>query len=304
MLCISRVARINDTERFADGRHKFYLEYRCNRPCIENSRYCKHCSNKDPLAPHQFFMSYEHGDINQPITEKSHIFGGKWYEEAVKKYGAPAPEIIEFALQFQHEARKGFEFLQESTEETHKEETLTTDKEMPRAKATDSEKPKRTRKPKVSEQSIIEVDTVATEKPEETTKPKRTRKPKTTLAETDTKEADTSSPVKKPISRKKPAVAPIVNPNPVIVPPQMFHQEVSLPTHLETEIEEIDTDGYEIEYVKLTLFEVGNATYFRDSSKNKLYKKIKEKGIGSYIGRWNPDTESIVTDIPDSDDEN
>ena len=67
--------------------------------------------------------------------------------------------------------------------------------------------------------------------------------------------------------------------------------------------QEIESEGFSIEYIKLSVFEVGQATYFRDSSKNKLYKKIKEKGIGNYVGRWNPDTESIITDIPDSDEE-
>jgi hypothetical protein len=84
---------------------------------------------------------------------------------------------------------------------------------------------------------------------------------------------------------------------------QMVHKEVSLPTHIESKLEEIDSEGFSIEYIKLSVFEVGQATYFRDSSKNKLYKKIKEKGIGNYVGRWNPDTESIITDIPDSDEE-
>ena len=86
--------------------------------------------------------------------------------------------------------------------------------------------------------------------------------------------------------------------------PQLVHKEVSLPTHIETKLEEVDIDGYKIEYVKLAVFEVGQATYFRDSVKNKLYKKIKERGIGAYIGRWNPDTDSIIADIPDSDNEN
>jgi hypothetical protein len=30
---------------------------------------------------------------------------------------------------------------------------------------------------------------------------------------------------------------------------------------------------------------------------------MKDK-IGPYVGRWNPDTDSVLTDIPDSDDEN
>lgn len=305
MLCVSRVARINNTERFADGKHVFYLEYRCNRPCIENNKYCKHCSRKDPAAPHQFFMSFEHGDVNQPITEKSHIFGGKWYIEAVKKYGAPPPEIIEFALQFQQEARKGFDTIitmpSQIDDEIHKEDLQSTAKEMPRAKkeetaVSDQVKPKRTRKPKVAPPNESATDKVETESQ---IKPvKRTRKPKAVNTETVTaitKEETTIKPKK---------VTSPVEPQPLILPNQMKHQEVVLPTYMETTIEEINTDDYEIEYVTLSIFEVGQATYLRDCLKNKLYKKIKDKGVGAYIGRWNPDTESIITDIPDSDDEN
>jgi hypothetical protein len=85
--------------------------------------------------------------------------------------------------------------------------------------------------------------------------------------------------------------------------PSMVQKEVVLPTHMEQEREEVDTDGFEIEYVKLSVFSLGDATYFRDSKKNKLYKKIKEKTIGSYVGRYDPSTETVHTDVPDSDDE-
>jgi hypothetical protein len=51
------------------------------------------------------------------------------------------------------------------------------------------------------------------------------------------------------------------------------------------------------------VFSLGDATYFRDSKKNKLYKKIKEKTIGCYVGRYDPATETVHTDVPDSDDE-
>ena len=83
----------------------------------------------------------------------------------------------------------------------------------------------------------------------------------------------------------------------------MIQKEVVLPTHMEQDREEVDTDGFEIEYVKLSIFSIGDTTYFRDSKKNKLYKKIKDKTIGSYVGRYDPVSETIHTDVPDSDDE-
>jgi hypothetical protein len=67
-------------------------------------------------------------------------------------------------------------------------------------------------------------------------------------------------------------------------------------------MEEVDSSGYSIEYIKLTVFDANGTSYFRDAIKNKLYKKVKDK-IGVYVGRWNPDTDSIIADIPDSDEE-
>ena len=83
---------------------------------------------------------------------------------------------------------------------------------------------------------------------------------------------------------------------------KMIEKEVVLPTHLE-EREEVDTDGFEIEYVKLSMFSLNDVSYFRDSKKNKLYKKIKEKTIGTYVGRYDPLTETIDHEVPDSDEE-
>ena len=83
----------------------------------------------------------------------------------------------------------------------------------------------------------------------------------------------------------------------------MIQKEVVLPTHMEQTRDEVDTDGFEIEYVKLSVFAVGDISYFRDAKKNKLYKKIKEKTIGDYVGRYDPASETIYTDVPDSDEE-
>ena len=72
---------------------------------------------------------------------------------------------------------------------------------------------------------------------------------------------------------------------------------------MEKTMEVFDMDQYEIEYVKVQPCMIGNVSYFKDNKKNKVYKRIKEKMIGEYIGRYDPYTDSIVTDIPDSDDE-
>ena len=90
---------------------------------------------------------------------------------------------------------------------------------------------------------------------------------------------------------------------PVVHPQATTHRETCIPTHLEEAIEEHSISDYETEVVSLTIFQVNDITYFRDAKKNKLYRRIKEKTSGSYVGRYDPSTDTIVTDVPDSDDE-
>jgi hypothetical protein len=40
---------------------------------------------------------YDHGFVGQPIPAHSHIFGGAWYETAVKRHGEPTSAVLEKA---------------------------------------------------------------------------------------------------------------------------------------------------------------------------------------------------------------
>jgi len=311
MLCITRYTNEKYAQRFADGHHKFYLEFRCNAECEEGENVCEKCSNITNGPVVQYFRTYNHGKVNEPIPDRSHIYGGKWYHGAVLKYGAPPSEIIEFAIQSQRTARAGFIVKDYDPDELDKTKKESVVQEMPRAKQTKTdEKPnetpnetpdkklevtpiKRQRKPKVA--SLEPTTTVVKEPVKEPVK--RTRKPKI-AAETVTED----KPVKKPISRKKP-VAMVTTTNLLTTPTALVTKEVVIPTHIEKNLEKIDAHGFEIEYIKLSVFEANGSTYLIDSNKNKLYKKVKDR-VGSYVGRWNPNTDSIITDIPDSDDEN
>jgi hypothetical protein len=73
-------------------------------------------------------------------------------------------------------------------------------------------------------------------------------------------------------------------------------------THIERDTEEIFADDYEIEYIKLSPFDHDGASYLREPTKNKLFQK-QSKGVGDYIGRYDPYTGTIRTDIPDSDED-
>jgi len=277
MLCISRYTDETYAQHFGNGRNKFYLEFRCNRPCSNNQNHCTKCSNKSPLNKLQQSRKFNHGDVNEPIPDNSHIFGGKWYNDGIKKWGEPSSDIIEFAIKSRTEAREGFMAVELSVPLPLKKPIVTKTLELvPITEVL------------VSEPTIEQVITA----------PKKRGKPKVASKPTDTI-ADTSEP-KKRVGRKKPLVTPystLVNST-----PQLIHKEISLPTHMEYKMEEIDSSGYTIQYIKLTLFDANGVSYFRDATKNKLYKKVKDK-IGGYVGRWNPDTDSIITDIPDSDEE-
>ena len=315
MLCISRYTDDTYAQQFGDGHHKFYLEFRCNRPCLKNMDCCAKCAEKSDTKL-QTSRKFNHSNVNEPIPDNSHIFGGKWYYEAAKKWSPPPSEIIEFALAYQKEARGDFIIEQPDYDELSKAKKQSLTQEMARAKKVVSENGitpvepvKRSRKPKVAQVThVTQVTSLSNDvlSEENVDKPvKRTRKPKVAVDPSMTIiETVASEPKKRvqSIQRKKAIGTPYSTL--ISSTPQLVHKEVSLPTHIETKLEEVDIDGYKIEYVKLAVFEVGQATYFRDSVKNKLYKKIKERGIGAYIGRWNPDTDSIIADIPDSDNEN
>ena len=318
--CLSRYTKEEFAQHFANGRNKFYIEFRCSRPCPKEINRCAQCLEKSVKAI-QTSRRFEHGNVCDPIPDDSHIYGGKWYHESVKKFGEPPSEIVEFALAYQREARG--DFIVEQPDYEAKDKKYIKIEEMPRPKKVvedvteapkrgrkkkpvvveeegnaenvavkEAEKPKRTttRKPKIAEEGIEAKVEVVTETVPEKVEEKPKEKPKA-------KAAGGAGRKSKKVE-KSPYSSLITS-----TPGQMIYKEVTLPTYLETNLEEFDTDGYEIEYVKLSLFEHKSATYFRDSTKNKLYKKIKDNGIGEYVGRYNPDTDSIVSDIPDSDDE-
>ena len=154
---------------------------------------------------------------------------------------------------------------------------------------------KRMRKPKlVSSAAKEEAKEEATEElkepPVELKAPKKIRRPK--MVSDASSVSSTSSVRKKP----KAKVEKKVEKNDMT----MMSKEVVLPTHQEREQEEVDTEGFEVEVVRVSVFELNGVTYFRDSKKDKLYKRIKEKSVGDYVGRYDARTGTIF-DVPDSD---
>lgn len=295
--CHTRITNSKTLQYFADGVHKFYLEYCCQRPCLDGQNRCKACIKIHSGARSQFDSTYPHGHMSEPIPDHSHIFGGSWYQNRVGLWGEPSPQVIALAMQHQREAQQYIPLAS-------KAKIASISQDMARKK--------------VVEETVVEAVTVATI---ETVAPvKKPRKPRVATAsttstasttvtaataatapivETPAPVASTVKPIKTPKKKAKPS--PKVESAPV--QETRICKEVVIPTHIEQQIEEIDTNDYEIEYVPLTFIDIGQTTYFRDP-KNKLYQKIKEKIIGPYVGRYCPHTESICTEVPDSDEEN
>jgi hypothetical protein len=301
--CVSRCTDDNHAQLFGDGHHKFYLEFRCNRPCSENNDVCIQCSQKK-LTTNQCLRSFNHGNVNEPIPYQSHIFGGKWYLEHVEKWGQPIIQTIDFAIQYQNEARHGF--IIPYTESPSKAIDISISQEMPRKKAQETEQNTEVKTTRMRKPSIIKNKTKITP---------TLSSDLFTLSEitpTSTPPIIISTPInhqvieeKEPPKKRGPPRRK-TQPSPyetLANTPKLVYKEITVPTHLEKTVEEFPIDQYEIEYVKLTPFQLGQTSYFRDTTKNKLYRKRKEKEIGEYIGRYDPITETIQTDIPDSDNE-
>ena len=296
--CFTRITNQKATQYFADGKHKFYLEYCCHRPCIKGTNKCSSCHKIHSGARSQFDSTYPHGSIHEPIPDHSHIFGGTWYQERIALWGAPSAEVIALALQHQQEAQRyrTLDSLSKANQPFISEEMAKPKKvlnevpnEVPNETTVATSNPpvKRTRKPKIVKtvETVEKVETVEIVEPIE--------------VPVETVELVDQKPKRKPSKSTKKVKETTISLND---PP--ICKEVVIPTHIEHTIETVDIDGYDIEYVPLTYVEINHTTYFRDAKKNKLYQKIKDKIIGSYVGRYCPHTETICTEVPDSDEEN
>lgn len=369
--CRSRVTSEKTVQHFGDKRHKFYLEERCSHAALEGRSTCSSCTIKIYTEKtRQYSRKFPHGTIDDPIPSHSHLFGGGWYEEGVKKWGEPPIHIVLCALRYQEEARQQEYFTAPSSPSSASapskvskpdigNPTVSQPRTMPRPKRVPvtpsapvsasasagaaapppSEKPvRRTTKknPPVPSPPLAaaaapptpqEELPLSSDLPIEPPVPiKRTRRPRLSktaadplppLSE-DTKEEPEPAPPTEPILPVQPPKpprksAPRKRPTPVpkketiydtlVHPLPVQHKDSCIPTHYEEEMEEKSLSDYETEVVPLTLFTLQSTTYFRDAKKNKIYRRMKEKTLGPYIGRYDPLSETLVTDVPDSDEE-
>jgi hypothetical protein len=275
--CIARITEETYAQKFGNGRNKFYIEFRCHGACIRGLDVCARCAEKSADCKIQTSRRFAHGNVNEPISPESHLFGSLWYEENVRKYGAPNEEVLQFALEHQRKARNGFPPLP----------AVTAPSPSPAPAPAPAPAPVAPKKPAKKYR-------VPTENVEE-----KTAEGPTTV------KADPPKPKKAATAKgSNSSSKTVINPYSALIQSsnQMVYKEVSIPTHLESSLEQFDTDGFQMEYVTLKPFEHNGSLYFYEGAKHKLYKNIKQK-IGDYVGRYDSEREEIRTDIPDSDDE-
>lgn len=111
--CLGRLTKWSSRLPFGDGRHYFTLEQRCKRGLeggVEGSVLCSICETRPLEGKYQ--DSLLHGTIVDPIPEQSVIYGGLRYLEGVKRYGEPAAEAVEAALEAHKVASEGYSGIQ------------------------------------------------------------------------------------------------------------------------------------------------------------------------------------------------
>ena len=111
-----------------------------------------------------------------------------------------------------------------------------------------------------------------------------------------------STPTKKAAPRKKAAapVTPVASSN---VVEQLNHPVIQKVSSDAKQIESTDEPLCLMGVTRVVIrpFTHNDVTYWRDSEREKIYRRMKDGRRGEYLGRWNSRLEQIVKDAPDSD---
>lgn len=104
-------------------------------------------------------------------------------------------------------------------------------------------------------------------------------------------EAAAPAEAKKPRAPRKPKVVAAPAPAPM---------NPSAPSPVAVETLEEPLEALEVVKIPVQLKTIGEKSYWYDSKKSKVYEKLKDQGIGKYLGRYHS-AEDKVVDFPDSD---
>jgi len=257
--------------RFGDGKHRFYLESVCGLPTLEGMALCEHCRVIQPQTKTQDVGTFSHGLVTGSYTKESHIYDSPWYHTKVKAYGQPTSEDLELAMEAQKKARAG---VRAKNKETIVKKTVVAAAEAPAVVEAPVKEPV-----VAAEAPIVAPAPVAAAEP---VKPKKKRAP----------------------AKKKTVIVPTEDlQSSVLTQLGAVHETVltSVPEKALAESMDTPLEVKEVIRVILRPFEHAGTTYWRDSSREKLYKRTAKNTMGEYIGRWDSINTTIVSDAPDSD---
>lgn len=256
--------------RFGDGKHRFYLESVCGASVLDiGGHLCKYCSTLVPQTKTQDVGTFSHGLVSGSYTKESHIYDSPWYHTKVKAYGQPTSEDLDLAMEAQKKARAGIR--------AKKKETIVK-KSVAAAEAEVAPVVVAAVVPVVVAAAVAPVVVAAAEP----VKPKKKRAP----------------------AKKKTVIVPTEDlQSSVLTQLGAVHETVltSVPEKALAESMDTPLEIKEVIRVILRPFEHDDTTYWRDSSREKLYKRTAKNTMGEYIGRWDSINKTIVRDAPDSD---
>lgn len=152
--CKKRITNKELQVRFADGKHRFYLESVCGDPVVTGNL-CKYCYSLLAQTKTQDVRTFPHGLVNGKYTDESHIYDSPWYHKKAEAYGPPSSEVIEIAMEAQKKARAGIRI--KTLKDVFTQIASTEEKETPNSNENSAEKvpvaenKKRVSKPKKTE---------------------------------------------------------------------------------------------------------------------------------------------------------
>jgi hypothetical protein len=278
--CKARQAKFPEKKLFGDEYHYFYVERRCRGEALHDQPVCRKCTERTTDCKIQERLQFDHGLVDEPIPEWSHIYDGPWYIKMVDVYGEPSDEVVKWAEKYKSVAQL------EGDEHKAGERELDMDPfKKKRERGGGEEAPvKKIRGKKAAE--AAPVATAATEAAP--AKPKKTR----------AKKANGGAGAAAAPTAAKPKKVKAVPQTPTM-PSDTKPPANLVATHLEKQMEILQVDDVEI--IRVAILEHDGQKYYCDEKKGKLYNTGRAGKIGEYIGRWNSRTGAIETDIPDSD---
>ena len=265
--CLARLMKDKEANRgyFGATKNRFFFEYRCSNLC--EGELCDRCLNWKTQSWKERGLKKKdpYREYYGLLTEPipQPFFESKWYESKVKEVGQPSEADMTRARKAQEEAKRTIP-IQVASSNKVDEKPVVEKKKRGRPKQTPVPKP-------------------VPPPPNPNPNPDPTPHPNP--------EPNPPPPPPKPAGKRRTKSEQLVKKS-----PETTHQIVAVESNKPLE---------DIEVIKIVVrpFTHNDTSYFRDANKNKLYSMGKDKRPLAYVGRWNPETETIDTEFPDSDAE-